>query len=191
MSERPSRPLAVLRRALLPLLLLAAPAAAGAQGWAVDDALDAGDPTYHRPYLFETACELSSIGTDVRFEYYELILVSPVPSDLSADLCDGATGFDTVLYFYQRPDARPGPFDPAQPCLQLVAYDDDSCDSQSEISNQALAAGHVVVVLTSFANGTTGDFRLEASSLTAALGDFLFYAGFERGNANTWSAIVP
>ena len=96
-----------------------------------------------------------------------------------------------MLYFYQRPDARPGPFDPTQPCLRLVAYDDDSCGAQSEISAQPLAAGHVVVAVTSYANGTTGDFRLEASSLTAALGDFLFYAGFERGNANTWSSIVP
>lgn len=190
MSERIRRPRAALCRLLLPLLIAGA-SAAHAQ-WAADGALDGSDPTYRRPYLFEGGCELSSIGTQVHWEAFELILDAPVPSDLSADLCNAGTGFDTVLYFYQHTDARPGPFLAHAPCSQLVAYNDDACGgSQSEIALQALAAGHVTVVVTSFANGTLGDYHLDASSLTAALGDFVFYSGFELGSARTWSFVLP
>ena len=180
-----------LRRLLLALAFAGAGAAGAQGGWQADGSLAWSDPVYRRPYLFEGQCFLSSVGTQVYYDVYELILASAVPSDLSGSLCNPSTGFDTVLYFYQQAGPA-GPFSPTSPCANLVAYNDDACGgAQSEIVGQALAAGKVTVVLTSYGNGVIGPYQLDATSLTAQLDDFVFHSGFETGNLRTWSFALP
>ena len=178
-------------RSLLALAFAGATAAAAQGAWLTSGALAASDPVYRRPYLFEGQCYLSSVGTQVHFDVHELILESPVPTNLTAALCNPQTGFDSVLYYYQHTSPA-GTFDPANPCLHLVAYNDDACGgAQSQIFNHPLAAGHVSVVLTSFGNGVEGAYLLIASTTTAQLGDFIFYSGFETANTRTWSFSLP
>ena len=173
-------------------LAFAGATAAAAQGvWSTTGALTSSDPVYRRPYLFQGQCYLSSVGTQVHFDVHELILESALPSDLTASLCSPQTGFDTVLYYYQHASPE-GPFDPANPCLNLVAYNDDACGgAQSQIFNQPLAAGHVSVVLTSFGNGVEGTYFIVASTMTAQLSEFIFYSGLETGDTRSWSLTVP
>ena len=190
-SALPVRPAPLLPRLLVALALAGAGAAGAQGGWQAAGSLAAGDAIYRRPYLFEGQCFLSSVGTQVYFDVYELILDSAVPSDLSGTLCNPSTGFDTVLYFYQQAGPA-GPFSAGNPCANLVAYNDDACGgAQSEIVGQALAAGKTTVVLTSYGNGVTGPYLLDATSLTAQLDDFIFHSGFETGNTRTWSFVLP
>jgi hypothetical protein len=176
-------------RRVLPLLLLGAALAgtAQAQDWSIDGNLVAGDLRWHRPYLAGATCLLSSIGTDVRYDVHELYLDDPAaPADLIANLCE-VTEFDSVLYLYQRPSGAPGGFDPEAPCTRLLRYNDDYCGAQSRIGHLGLVPGYVTLVVTSFANGVTGPYRLSTFSDGSPLQDLVFYSGFETGTVRTWS----
>ncbi len=154
--------------------------------------LTIGDPTYGRAYLNDDgSCSLSSIGTAVHYDVFELVVgVEGGVTDIAANLCTG-TDFDSVLYFYQSPGGRPGAFDATAPCARLVAYDDDACGPASAVGRDDLARGVLTIVVTSFANGTTGDYGLAAVSETTYLKKFLFYSGFETGDLRTWSKGQP
>jgi hypothetical protein len=190
-SRTPNRTPTALALSVTAALLLAlaptVPAAAQTSDWQLAGELLASEPTFHRPYLFEGVCYLSSVGTAVRFDVHEFILDDTVaPADFAASLCQGAE-FDTVLFLYQRPTGAPGAFYAEDPCARLVLYSDDYCGSASQVWSTALALGHVSVVVTSFANGQTGAYTLTADSALSQLQDFIYYGGFETGNLRTWS----
>jgi hypothetical protein len=158
--------------------------------WMQVGALSTSDPTFNRPYLFQGVCYLSSVGTDVRFDVYEFRLDDAVaPADLLGSLCSGAA-FDSVLYLYQRPAGEPGAFWELDPCARLILYSDDYCGSASLVWGNSLVLGDVTLVVTSFANGQVGDYTLTADSAGSHLQDFIFYSGFETGNARTWSLSI-
>jgi hypothetical protein len=189
--RRPTAPRLRLRLAAAALALLGGAGLAGAQatGWLYSGVLDTSDPTWRRPYLYAGSCFLSSIGSAVRYDVHERVLDSATSTaDLSVSLCAG-TSFDSVLFLYQRPDGSPGGFSTSAQCTNLVGYNDDYCGSSSRIDSPALVRGHVTAVITTFANGETGGYGAVALSNAAPLGDFIFYGGFEMGNARDWSAI--
>lgn len=183
-----------LHRMLLAALAVLWPGIANAQDLVYESQIDELDPLYHRAYLYQDQCFLSSVGTGVRYESYELVLdVAQGPVDLTADTCAGLGSrpyrLDTVLFVYQRPDGSPGAFDPALPCLNLVAYDDDFCGPSSLVASEALEPGNVDLVVTTFANAQKGPYRLKVSSTSAPLERFVFYSGFEQGSATSWPGV--
>jgi hypothetical protein len=188
---RAARAAQPLRLALL--ALLSGAGGVEAQGsWQGSGALAASDPAFQRAYLFQGSCFPSSVGSAVRYDVHELILDNPTPpTQLTASLCGGGTSFDSVLFFYQHSNGAPGPFDPADPCLRLVSYNDDFCGAQSSTANAALAAGHLSIVVTSYANDTFGSYALAATSNDAELDPFIFYSGFETQDTRTWSSTAP
>ncbi len=126
--------------------------------------LTVDDPTFNRPTGFGGSCLPSGVGTNVYYDVYSYDMSGPAPHDLFASLVDGTT-MDTVLVFYQAPDGSANPFDPAQPCLNSVAYNDDFGGTlQSQISATDLGTGWVDVVVTTFGNDTTGAYTMDVSS---------------------------
>jgi len=187
----PARP-ARLRWAAATLAWLIGAGLAGAQstGWYAGGTLDANDPTWQRPYLFAGQCYLSTFGTDVPYDLYEIVLDTPTrPIDLALSLCSG-TAFDSVLLLYQRADGAPVPFDDASPCTGLIDYNDDYCGTASRIDSRTLVPGHITAVVTGFRNTDIGDYGMFAFSNEAPLPDFIYYSGFETGDSRTWSATV-
>lgn len=183
---------------LLVSLAVICPAAALAQADVTAlGRLDAQDPVYQRAYIYQGNCYLSSFGTSVAFDVPELVLdVAAAPVDLVAQTCGSLLQsrpfiLDTVLFLYQRADARPGAFDPDQPCANLIAYDDDFCGPHSSVSNGELSPGHVDVVVTTFLNGEAGPYSLGMDSDAAPLERFIFYSGFEQGDARSWTVSAP
>ena len=177
---------------LVAVLAFAAAGAAPAQtsDWRFEGELAASEPTFHRPYLYQGNCYLSSTGTDVRVDVHEFLLDDAVtPADLAVSLCEGAA-FDSVLFLYQRPNGAPGAFDAAAPCDRLVLYSDDYCGSSSRVWSNTLVLGYATAVVTTFENGETGTYTLTADSAGSALQNFLYYGGFETGNLRTWSVAV-
>jgi hypothetical protein len=171
--------------------LVAVPPAHAQADWYGPGALAASDPTYWRVYLDTGGqCLMSSVGSSVYYDIHELVLAEPAaPTDLIVSLCN-TTAFDSVAYLYQFADGHPGPFNPANPCARLVAYSDDICGAQSQVSSLALVPGHVQFVVTSFANGTTGAYVALGFSAGSPLEDFIFYSGFETFDLRTWSSAV-
>ena len=131
--------------------------------------LTPNDPTFNRPVGFGGSCTPSGVGTAVYYDVYSYDLQGSVPQDLFASLVGGTT-MDTVLVFYQAPDGSQNPFDPTQPCLNSVAYNDDFSGLQSQISATDLGTGWVDVVVTTFSNDTTGPYTMDVSSVSCGGG---------------------
>ncbi|HSN76684.1 MAG TPA: S8 family serine peptidase, partial [Anaerolineae bacterium] len=126
--------------------------------------LTPNDPVFNRPVGFGASCSLSGVGTAVHYDVYSYNLGGPTPHDLFASLVGGTT-MDTVLVFYQAPDGSANPFDPAQGCLNSVAFNDDfGVGLQSQISATGLGAGWIDVVVTTFDNGETGAYTMDVAS---------------------------
>jgi hypothetical protein len=133
--------------------------------------LTTADSAFTRPFSSDGTCAPSVAGTVVYFDVFSYFLGGPTPHDLFASLVGGAT-FDSVLVFYQAPDGSQNPFDPTQPCLNLVAYNDDYPSVlQSQIDATGLRNGWVDVVVTTFSNGVTGTYILGASSQSCQPGE--------------------
>ncbi|HQZ97413.1 MAG TPA: DVUA0089 family protein, partial [Pyrinomonadaceae bacterium] len=122
--------------------------------------LGVGDPTYNRPlgFLQGSACSLSGVGTAVRYRTHSFTLASSSNITLSTSPVDGATitpaAADTFITLY-----GPGGFNPATPCANAIAADDDTGGSsnKSRISTTTpLAAGNYTLVVTSFDNVPSG-----------------------------------
>ncbi len=126
--------------------------------------LTTNDPVFNRPVGSGGSCTPSGVGTAVYYDVYSYNLAGPIPHDLFASLVGGTT-LDTVLVFYQAGDGSQSPFDPTQPCLNNVAYNDDFGGTlQSEISATGLGAGWIDVVVTTFGNDTTGPYTMQVAS---------------------------
>lgn len=163
-------------------------AASGRAGFVgVPGRLEASDPAYQLGQLERAGC--SDVGPFVRFDVLELVLDWQPPIVLEAYTC-GCSDFDSVVLVYQRPDARPGAFDPAAPCSNLRASDDNGCNGVHSFAlSEALLPGHVDVVVTS-ASPDVGLGRYAIFIESPAVDDFIFYSGFEGGDARTWSTVV-
>ncbi|NCC31368.1 MAG: hypothetical protein EOM24_04995, partial [Chloroflexia bacterium] len=142
------------------------PSSTTCPAWPEIGELTATTPVFNRPVGSGVSCNLSGVGTAAHYEVYSYNLGGPEPHHLLASTVGGAT-MDTVLVFYQASDGSANPFDPTQPCLNTVAYNDDAAgglQSQLEVSN--LLAGQVDVVLTTFENNVTGSYTMQVESNT-------------------------
>ncbi len=129
--------------------------------------LDGAEPTYNRVLVdsVEGNCLLSGSGSAVFFDVYDYTLAGGGPHDVTADMC-AATDFDSFVSIYQAADGSANPFNPADPCANIVATSDDDCGAASLASIDTLVDGAVQIVVTSFSNGTTGNYSLNVDSTT-------------------------
>jgi hypothetical protein len=116
--------------------------------------LTTGDPTYHRVVSVGPPCTLSGVGTNVHYDAHSFTLVTAATVIVSIDPGDGASisplTVDTYLSLY-----GPGGFNPADPCANVLAVNDDiagAANRRSRIATGTLAAGTYTAVFTSFAN---------------------------------------
>ena len=108
-----------------------------------------------------TTYTASGVGTAV---FYKTIsFIAPTSGDITlatiaASLAPGAAD-DTYLTLYQTS------FDPASPATNFLRGDDDSGANQLSSLTHTLTAGTTyIVVVSTFANGVTGTFTLQAST---------------------------
>ncbi len=130
----------------------------------VTGALTTTDPTFNRPVSGNPGCFPDPyVGTHVRYDVYPFYLNGAPPQDLWASLC-GSTAFDSVLIVYQAPAGTASPFNPAQPCTNAVAYDDDWCGSQPLIDQATFGTGWIDIVVAGYANDGMGPYTLNLDS---------------------------
>lgn len=142
--------------------------------------LTSGTPTFDRPQLQSSApgyvqpCVLSATGSAVHYDFYEFNVTGCVTPSVTANTCGTAacsttgTLADSVLFIYQKSDASassPGNpiFNPASPCTNIVAANDDFCGSLSQVTS-AVMPGNFVVVVTTFNSGDTGTYSLSVGA---------------------------
>ena len=131
---------------------------------AVTGALTTTDPTFNRPVHGNPGCFPDPyVGTHVPYDVYSYNLTGPTPADVWASLC-GSTAFNSVLVIYQAPNGAMHPFNPAQPCTNAVAYDDDFCQSQPLIDQATFGNGWIDIVVAGYANDGLGPYTLNLDS---------------------------
>lgn len=119
--------------------------------------LDASDLKFNRTATFvpgsdPNTCILSAVGVDNHYETFEFSIT--VAGTYTFDMTGNT--FDAFAALYA------GAFDPLNPCLNLLAADDDSGTSQFGpriVIQLGLSAGNYILVTTSFAPSTTGDYQ--------------------------------
>jgi hypothetical protein len=142
--------------------------------------LAAGGPTFSRPQLQEAAsgfvqpCVTSMTGSAVIYQAYEFNLSGCATPTITADtggtgVCSGiGTLGDSVLLVYQKPDgsaSTPGSpiFDPAAPCTNIIAANDDSGGPLSHVTVSP-TSGNLVIVVTNFKSGDAGTYSLSVDA---------------------------
>jgi len=144
--------------ALLAVLLPSMGQAAMAQT-SITSALDPADPTFNRPED-SPSCTPSGFATAV---YYEAFTHFHGGGYLIIDMAALGAGVGTLgdpfLALYS------GSFDPANPCVNFVASDDDSGVGYDSIIFVNLPPGQYVIVATSYANGQTGTYQLTVTTI--------------------------
>jgi hypothetical protein len=135
-----------------------------------DGSLAAGDPTFNRPFADADGanCALSGTGTDVSYDVYTYTAAGGSTS-VQVSTCNMAD-FDSVLVIYQAGDGSADPFDPTDPCTNIVGYNDDNAGAgclgnTSLVDVLGLVDGEYEIVVTSFGNGATGDYTMTASCI--------------------------
>jgi Autotransporter beta-domain len=114
-----------------------------------------GAPTYNR--AFSDFSQLSNTGSDVGFQAVPFSVAAN--GNVRLETIVGPTEFDTFIFLYSS-------FNPADALANGIAGNDDGgagpCGGfDCSLINQVLAPGNYVAVVTSFANGQVGVFRLE------------------------------
>jgi hypothetical protein len=116
--------------------------------------LDTTDATFNRALTFAQGgtCTLSAVGTAVRYRTLPITVAATGNVTVSLVDADGASitpaQADTFLMLYPA-----GGFNPATPCTNAIAANDDAVGTRSRIiTTTPLAAGVYTVVVTSFAN---------------------------------------
>jgi hypothetical protein len=116
------------------------------------------NPTFNRPLSFAQGgtCSLSGTGTAVRYQTHAINVAATSNITLSLVPADGASitpaEADTFLVLY-----GPGGFNPAAPCTNAIAANDDAVGLLSRITTTTpLPAGNYTAVVTSFANTPSG-----------------------------------
>jgi S-layer homology domain len=115
------------------------------------------DPTIQRPNTVAQggSCSTSSTGAGVHYDVYAYTLSTS--SVITASLCAGGGGsanFDTFVAIYQGAGGAPIASFAPDGCNNLVASNDDSCGSASQVQ-ATLSAGTFYVVVTQYST-TTG-----------------------------------
>ena len=204
-----------------------------AQTACITDALLSSGPTFYRPATTTTNTGIPSpctqSGTDLLpYKAYEFYLSGCSNATVTATLCGGSdcpplTGsgalVDSVLFLYQAVGANgtgtPGAFDPANPCNNLFAGNDDisnpssgglgACGAGLRLSGlqRTLGPGYFIVVVTGFNTGpaSIGSFNLNMAATAAncapavtLLSDASPRLGIVRGGANVllyWPQLFP
>ena len=160
------------------------------------DSLAAGGPTFNRPSIQDSlasglpaGCPLSPVGTSVFYDVHNFD-VSGASCNLTATLCGPAgcgpvTGAgalaNSTMYFYRTGGSLtagtglPNAFNPAAPCTDLVAANDNLNGTVSSggiplVQNTSLSGasrtvgpGRISVVVSSANNGQTGLYNLNTT----------------------------
>ncbi|MDN3633282.1 hypothetical protein QWY85_01350, partial [Neolewinella lacunae] len=127
--------------------------------------LDGMDPTFNRPVGGPGACSPSGVGTNVFYETFSFTISA---ADMYTFAFSGADDLTAALYG--------GGFDPAAPCANILAYNDDGNGNLDPliIIQLDLVPGDYTMVITTFGNGATSDYTMDISS---ANGGQVFAAG--------------
>ena len=182
----------------------------------INGALATADPNYNRVLMSSTGtgvgngtagnCSLSGTGTAVEYDSYSFNLTSCAifPTAVDISLCGPAgcaapQSLDTVLTLYRNVPAGdpltadgglPGVFNPASPCTNARAANDDSgatptnpggsacsqtascpaqCTPSTSLSTMRrnLGNGRFTVVIAGFGNTTTGNYNLYVNAPAA------------------------
>ena len=145
---------------LFTLGLLAAGAATAQTN--VNGALTASDPVFNRP-VSASPCSLSTSGTAVHYDAYP---VTHQGGTLTIALRGGGSGSGTLsdpyLHLYS------GSFDPANPCTNWLAGNDDNGGSVDSLISATYPAGTYVIVATAFGSRETGTYRLTSNATLQA-----------------------
>ncbi|MDN3633280.1 hypothetical protein QWY85_01340, partial [Neolewinella lacunae] len=127
--------------------------------------LDGMDPTFNRPVGGPGACSPSGVGTNVFYETFSFTISA---ADMYTFAFSGVDDLTAALYG--------GGFDPAAPCANILAYNDDGNGNLDPliIIQLDLVPGDYTMVITTFGNGATSDYTMDISS---ANGGQVFAAG--------------
>lgn len=117
--------------------------------------LELADPVFNRPLSIAQggSCALSGVGTAVHYDTYTYTTTTSGNVTISIKPGDGATitpsGADTYIALY-----GPGGFNPASPCTNFIASNDDDGGSALSriVTTTPLAPGTYTIVFTSFDN---------------------------------------
>jgi hypothetical protein len=122
----------------------------------VAGSLSASDPTFSRAFGFGP-CGGALDGAAMHYDVYDLSVSVTGGFDISITTVPPGS-FDSFLTIYN------GPFDPANALTNCYAVDDDSGPNvDSLLDNLLLNSGtQYFAVVTSFADGETGDYTLSA-----------------------------
>jgi hypothetical protein len=141
---------AVASAALATLTVLGTPANAATV--VTSGSLTNADPVFNSPNEGNPPTTIA-IG-NYSFDAYRFTLSSNGSYALTA----ASTAFDTYLGLYQ------GAFDPKNPLLNALEYNDDSAGSLNSLISRSLTTGvNYFAVVTSFATGATGAYTLSVS----------------------------
>jgi len=118
---------------------------------AIPGELEQTDPTFTRAFGVGVDCVPSGAGVDVWYDVHTL--TAPAGGlDVTADTCDAV--FDSYISVYQAADGSADPFDPMDPCANLIGSDDDGCaggtPGSSLLTAEGLVEGEYQVVVTQF-----------------------------------------
>ncbi len=154
---------------------------ANAQLPVMEGQLSNNDPTFNRPNGFAQggACVLSS-NAAAHYTTHTFTLTTPDNVSISTAPVDGAflsPAGDTYLVLYGA-----GGFNPASPCANAIAADDDAIGVQARIQTTTpLAAGTYTVVMTTFSAVPGTPFPWNYKLAFARLGTLAATSpGFER-----------
>jgi FG-GAP-like repeat len=172
----------VLLFAVTTIGILAGATNANAQLPVMDGQLSNSDPTFNRPQGFPQGgtCALSASILAAHYTTHTFTLTAPDNVSISASPDDGAflsPAGDTYLVLYGA-----GGFNPAAPCANAIAANDDAVSVQSRITTVTpLAAGTYTVVLTTFTDIPSTPFPWNYKLAFARLGALATTSpGFER-----------
>ena len=132
-----------------------------------------GGPTFNRSNTVGTgasgSCTLSTTVVTVAYRARQFTIATAGNYTITTDF-SGTAGYDGFIFLYRTS------FAPADPCLNLVALDDDfllppntSALQAAQIAGQALTAGTYVLVVTGFGNGSAGTFAGTVVGPSAAI----------------------
>lgn len=123
--------------------------------------LDANSPKFHRPRSVAQAgsCFLSTLGTNF---YYATHTINHPGGNLELTLMARGGTNDAYLGLYNAA------LDPQSPCLNAIAYDDDSGPSLDSYLNLPLPPGRYTVVATTYDSNVTANYTLTSSAPAAA-----------------------
>ena len=148
-----------------------------------------GGPTFNRSTNLGTgasgSCTLSTTAVTVAYRARQFTIATAGNYTITTDF-SGTAGYDGFIFLYRTS------FAPADPCLNLVALDDDfllppntSALQAAQIAGQPLTPGTYVLVVTGFGNGSAGTFTGTVVGPSAAI----FAVAGEGTAANSRSSL--